>query len=77
MGIENILARENVLSIHDQPVLVGCGTDGASVNVSDQNGMRGKLNAGCFGHGATPSALNLHARMPFPVVSSKILMKCF
>ena len=26
-------------------VLVGCGTDGASVNVSDQNGMRGKLQA--------------------------------
>lgn len=27
------------------PVLVGCGTDGASVNVSHQNGMRGKLQA--------------------------------
>ena len=24
---------------------VGCGTDGASVNVSGQNGMRGKLQA--------------------------------
>ena len=40
------------------PVLVGCGTDGASVNVSEQNGMRGKLQAAlpwlywawCYGH---------------------------
>ena len=45
MGIENILERESVLSSHDLPVLVGCGTDGASVNVSGQNGMRGKLQA--------------------------------
>ena len=45
MGIEDILVRENVLSVTDHPVLVGCGTDGASVNVSDQNGMRGKLHA--------------------------------
>ena len=45
MGLENILERESVLSSHDLPVLVGCGTDGASVNVSGQNGMRGKLQA--------------------------------
>ena len=45
MGIENILERENVLSVHEHPVLIGCGTDGASVNVSNQNGMRGKLQA--------------------------------
>ena len=45
MGIENILERESVLSSHDLPVLVSYGTDGASVNVSGQNGMRGKLQA--------------------------------
>ena len=45
IGIENLLERESVLSAHELPVLVGCGTDGASVNVSDQNGMRGKLQA--------------------------------
>ena len=46
MGIENLLERESVcLSTHELPVLVGCGTDGASVNLSDQNGMRGKLQA--------------------------------
>ena len=46
MGIENLLERESVLSVSEFPVLVvGCGTDGATVNVSDQNGMRGKLQA--------------------------------
>lgn len=44
MGIED-LKRECVLGACELPVLVGCGTDGASVNVSDQNGMRGKLQA--------------------------------
>ena len=43
VGVENLLQRESVLGVHEFPVLVGCGTDGASVNVSDQNGMRGKL----------------------------------
>ena len=45
MGIENLLERVCVLSTRELPVLVGCGTDGASVNVSHQNGMRGKLQA--------------------------------
>ena len=33
------------MSARELPVLVGCGTDGALVNVSDQNGIRGKLQA--------------------------------
>lgn len=41
----DVLQRESVLSASDLPVLVGCGTDGAAVNVSDQNGIRGKLQA--------------------------------
>ena len=45
MGIDNILQREDVLRVHEHPVLVGCGTDGASVNISAQNGMQGKLKA--------------------------------
>ena len=45
MGIENLLERGSVLSSCELPVLFGCGTDGASVNVSHQNGMRGKLQA--------------------------------
>ena len=38
-GVENLLERENVLSSRELPVLVSCGTDGASVNISHQNGM--------------------------------------
>ena len=42
-GIENLLERENVVGVYEFPIIVGFGTDGASVNVSDQNGMHGKL----------------------------------
>ena len=45
LGIENLLERENVLGVHELPVLVGCGTDGATVNVSDKNSIQGKLQA--------------------------------
>lgn len=31
MSIENLLERVCVLSDHEFPVLVGCGTDGASI----------------------------------------------
>ena len=49
MGIENLLERVCVLHVHvstcELPVLVVCGTDCAPVNVSGQNGLRGKLQA--------------------------------
>ena len=38
-------SRANVLDAHGFPVLVGCGTDGAAVNVSGQIDMRGKVQA--------------------------------
>lgn len=63
------LVRESVLCVGDHPVLVGCGTGGASVNVSDQNGMQGKL------HAALPWLLiiwSLHVKIPLPVICSKI-----
>lgn len=60
MGIENLLARDNVLGVHELPIIVGCGIDGASVNISDQNEICGKLQAGCI----------------VPVVSSMTLMIC-
>ena len=58
MGIEDLLDRAKVLGVKGHPVLVGGGTDGASVNVSEQNGMRGKLQgvmpwlfwAWCYAH---------------------------
>ena len=58
MGITDILSKDKVLDVEGQPVLIGGGTDGASVNVSDQNGMKGKLQRAlpwlfwswCFAH---------------------------
>ena len=37
LGIENFLEKENVFGVHELLVLVGCGTDGATINMSDQN----------------------------------------
>ena len=44
LGITNILDKESVLGVEkDKPILIGGGTDGASVNISEQNGMKGKM----------------------------------
>ena len=40
-GENSVLSKTNVLET--KPILVGGGTDGASVNVASQNGMRGKM----------------------------------
>lgn len=58
MGIKDVSNEEEVLGVEGHPILVGCGTDGATVNISEQNGMRGKLQkklpwlfwAWCFAH---------------------------
>lgn len=58
LGITNLLDKANVLEVGTKPILVGGGTDGASVNVSDQNGMKGKIQkelpwifwAWCYAH---------------------------
>ena len=44
MGITNIQDKASVL---DEPVLIGGGTDGAFVNVCEQNGMMGKIQQVC------------------------------
>ena len=43
LGIDNILDRTSVLGVEGQLVLVGGGTDGASVNIAEENGMKRKL----------------------------------
>ena len=56
LGITNIQDKASVLD--GMPILIGGGTDGASVNVSEQNGMMGKIQqvrpwmfwAWCFAH---------------------------
>ena len=56
LGIGDVLDRDSVLGV--QPVLVGGGTDGGSVNIAQHNGMRGQMQralpwlfgAWCFAH---------------------------
>ena len=45
--INYIAERHHKHSQHGRPSLIGGGTDGASVNVSEQNGMMGKLQEVC------------------------------
>ena len=39
----DILDQKNALGVDGKPALVGGGTDGAAVNIADQNGMRGMM----------------------------------
>ena len=58
LGIDDILHQAKVLGVERKPILVGGGTDGASVNTSEQNGMRGTMQralpwlfwAWCYAH---------------------------
>ena len=42
LGVDNILDRSSGLGVQDKPILIGGGTDGASVNVGEHNGLKGK-----------------------------------
>ncbi len=81
LDITDVLDKENVLGVTNKPVLIGGGTDGAAVNVSEQNGMFGKMKkelpwivwAWCYTHRlelACKDAL-------YPATFSKILQKCY
>ena len=56
LGVDNLLSKESVLA--GKPILIGGGTDGASVNVGEQNRMKGKMQrelpwlfwAWCYAH---------------------------
>ena len=58
LGIDDILDQSKVLEVKGKPVLVGGGTDGASVNISEENGMKGIMQralpwlfwAWCYAH---------------------------
>ena len=43
LGVDNILDRSSVLGVQNMPILIGGGTDGASVNIAEHNGMKGKM----------------------------------
>ena len=42
-GVDSVLDQDSVLRVEGQPLLVGVGTDGATVNVAGQNGLRGQM----------------------------------
>ena len=44
LGVTDILEQKQVLEVDGKPVLVG-GTDGASVNIGELNGMRGVIQS--------------------------------
>ena len=56
LGVADVLNKTSILS--SNPILIGGGTDGTSVNISGQNGMKGKMQkklpwlfwAWCFAH---------------------------
>ena len=43
LGVENAMDPESVLAVDTQPVFVGIGTDGASVNLKVHNGLWGQM----------------------------------
>ena len=45
LGVTDILDQANVVGIIGKPMLVGGGTDGASVNIARHSGMRGKMQS--------------------------------
>lgn len=45
VGIESVLDKDSVLSVSGKPVLIGVGTDGASVNVGEQTGLKGQMQS--------------------------------
>lgn len=58
LGIDDILDKDKVLGVDGQAILVGGGTDGAAVNISEQNGVKGTMQralpwlfwAWCYAH---------------------------
>ena len=58
VGIEDMLDKTKVLGVVEKPILVGGGTDGAAVNVSEHSGMKGIMQralpwlfwAWCYAH---------------------------
>ena len=66
LGVEDILDRGSVLEVQNKPVLVAASTDGAAVNVAQQNGLRGRMQSllpwlfwsWCFAHHLGLACLN-------------------
>ena len=58
VGIEDVLDKAQVIGVKEKPILVGGGTDGAAVNISEHSGMKGIMQrallwlfwAWCYAH---------------------------
>ena len=82
LGIADVLDQENLLRAADQkPVIVGGGTDGASVNVGEQNGMRGLMQRAspwlmwswCYAHRLELACKNALASKYFKGIEEMLL----
>ena len=71
--------------VREHPVLVGCGSDGAAINISGQNGMRGKLTgalpwfylAWCFNHRLELACKDSFSSDLFRDVDDMLLRVCY
>ena len=73
-----MLEKADVLG--SRPILIGGGTDGASVNIAQQNGMRGKMQRhfrGFFGGGAMLTGWSWPAKILSPVIYFRALVTCY
>lgn len=45
-GVDDVLSKASTLRADEKLILTGGGTDGASVNIGELNGMKGKMHQG-------------------------------
>ena len=81
LGVTDLLDQASVLNVKNMPVLVGGSSDGASVNISDCNGVRGQLQralpwlfwAWCFAHRLELSCNNAFCSPLFTYIEEMLL----
>lgn len=85
LGIEDILDQKSVLETEGRPVLIGGGTDGASANISEQNGMMGLMQsahpwlvwAWCYAHRLELACKNALTSTTFKSIEEMLLRLYF
>ena len=81
LGITNLLDQKSVLDVEGKPILVGGGTDGASVNIAQQNGIMGMIRnaqpwlmwSWCYAHRLELSCKNALACQLFKSIEDMLL----
>ena len=85
LGITDILDQDSLLGAEGKPVLVGGGTDGASVNIAQQNSMRGLMQsahpwlvwAWCYAHRLELACRNAFTSKLFKDIEEMLLRLYF